>query len=121
LLLELAERLDVEQRRAAEEGLSDGELALFDLWFREKVSKADGERLKQATKTLLASLQVLLTSMPDRTQNTATQAEVKIFNLDTLWQGLRRPPYTDDGAEDVAATVYDYVWQRSAGRESLVA
>ncbi len=121
LLLQLAESLDVEQRRAAEEGLSDGELALFDLLFREKVSKADRERLKQASKALLASLQDLLKSMPDWTQNTATQAEVKIFILDTLWQELPRPPFSDDEAEDVAASVYDYVWQRSASRQSLVA
>ena len=36
-LIALAASLDTEQRRAAEEGLSDEELALFDLLFREKV------------------------------------------------------------------------------------
>ena len=91
-LFELAKSLDAEQRRAAEEGLSDGELALFDLMFREKISKSDRERLKQASKTLLASLQELLQTMPDWTQNTTTQAEVRVFILDTLWQTLPRPP-----------------------------
>ena len=55
-LVELAQSLDEEQRRAAEEGLTDGELALFDLLFKEDISKTDRERLKQASKALLASL-----------------------------------------------------------------
>ena len=59
-LVDLALSLSVEQRRAAEEGLSDDELALFDLLFRESISRADRERLRQASKSLLASLQGLL-------------------------------------------------------------
>ena len=38
-LVELASSLDVEQRRAADEGLSDPELALFDLLFKDTISK----------------------------------------------------------------------------------
>jgi type I restriction enzyme R subunit len=120
-LFELARSLDVEERRAAEEGLTDGELALFDLLFKENISKTDRERLKQASKMLLASLQELLSTMPDWTQNTATQAEVRVFILDTLWQALPRPPFTDDEAEAVSSRVYDYVWQRGASHESLAA
>lgn len=62
-LVALASDLDAEQRRAAEEGLSDDELALFDLLFKDKISKADRERLKQASKSLLASLRDLLRLM----------------------------------------------------------
>ena len=43
-----------------------------------------------------------------------TQAEVKVFILDTLWQSLPRPPFTDEDAEVLADRVYDYVWQRSS-------
>jgi type I restriction enzyme R subunit len=120
-LLELAHSLDVEDRRAAAEGLTDGELVLFDLLLKENISKADRERLKQASKTLLASLQERLLTMPDWTQNTATQADVQIFILDALWQTLPRPPFTEDETEAVASRVYDYVWQRGASHESLAA
>jgi type I restriction enzyme R subunit len=120
-LLELARSLDVEDLRAAEEGLTDGELALFDLLLKENISKADRERLKQASKALLASLQERLLTMPDWTQNTATQADVQIFILDTLWQALPRPPFTDDETEAVASRVYEYVWQRGTSHESLAA
>jgi type I restriction enzyme, R subunit len=114
-LVDLAKSLDKEQRRAAEEGLSEDELALFDLLFEEKVSKADREKLKQASKSLLTSLRELLKPMPRWTQSVQTQAEVKVFVLDNLWQSLPRPPFTEQDTEMLADRVYDYVWQRSAG------
>jgi type I restriction enzyme R subunit len=120
-LVELANSLDAEQRRAAEEGLSDDELALFDLLFKDNISKTDREKLKQASKSLLASLRDLLTPMHDWTQNTTTQAEVKIFILDTLWRSLPRPPFSEEDTEMRAGRVYDYVWQRNASGQALVA
>lgn len=113
-LVDLTNGLDTEQRRAAEEGLSDDELALFDLLSKENITKADRERLKQASKQLLASLTELFGHMSNWTQNTTTQAEVKILIIDKLWLSLPRPPFTDDEAEVLAARVYDHVWHKSA-------
>ena len=118
-LMELAKRLDAEQKRAAEEGLSDDELALFDMLFRQDISKADRERLKQASRSLLGRLRELLAPMHDWTQNTATQADVKVLILDSLWQSLPRPPFTEEDTENLAGRVYDYVWQRSTGTEGF--
>jgi type I restriction enzyme R subunit len=120
-LVELAQSLDAEQRRAVEEGLTDRELALFDLLCKENITKADRERVKQASKGLIASLVELLKPMPDWIQNTSTQAEVKVLILDTLWQSLPRPPFTDEETEAAAGRVYDYVWGLAASRESLAA
>jgi type I restriction enzyme R subunit len=120
-LMDLANNLDAEERRAAEEGLSEDELALFDLLFKDKISTAERERLKQASKELLASLKELLRQMRNWTQNTTTQAEVKVFILDSLWQSLPRPPFRDEEMETVANHVYDYVWQRSASGYDLAA
>jgi type I restriction enzyme R subunit len=120
-LVTLAASLDSEQRRAAEEGLSDDELALFDLLFKDRISKADRERLKQASRALLSSLQGLLRPMQDWTQKTATQAQVKVFILDSLFRSLPRPPFTEAETEETAARVYDYVWQRSTSGHDLVA
>ena len=120
-LVALAASLDDEQRRAAEEGLSDDELALFDLLFKESISKADRERLKQASKALISSLRDLLRPMQDWTQKAATQAEVKVFILDNLWRTLPRPQFTDEETDAIAERVYDYVWQRSASGHDLAA
>jgi type I restriction enzyme R subunit len=120
-LVALAESLDTEQRRAAEEGLTDPELALFDLLFKENISKADRERLKQASKSLLSSLRDLLRPMPSWTGKAATQAEVRVFILDSLYKTLPRPPFSDSETEEIAGRVYDYVWQQSAGGQNILA
>jgi type I restriction enzyme R subunit len=120
-LVALATSLDAEERRAAEEGLSQEEYALFQMIFRDNITKADRERLKQASRVLLASLRELLRPMQNWTKNTATQAEVKVFILDNLWQALPRPPFSDEETEAVANRVYDYVWQRSASGHDLAA
>ncbi len=120
-LVTLAESLDAEQRRAAEEGLTDTELALFDLLLKERLSKAERERLKQASRSLLASLRELLSSMHDWTEKTVTQAEVKVFIVDNLCRSLPQPPFTPDETEEIAGRVYDYLWQRSAGGQDPIA
>lgn len=120
-LVELAHSLNAEQRRAAEEGLSDDAYALFQMLFKDNISKADRDQLKQASKSLLVSLHELLTPMYDWTKNTRTQAEVKVFILDNLWQSLPRPPFTDQETEALASRVYDYVWQQSASGNAVLA
>jgi type I restriction enzyme R subunit len=120
-LVELANSLDVEQRRAAEEGLTEQELALFDLLFKENITRTERERVKQASRALLQSLREVLRPIHDWTQNSATQAEVKVLILDTLWESLPRPPFTEEETELVANRIYDHVWQRSASGLDLEA
>lgn len=112
-LVELAESLDEEQRRAVEEGLSEDELALFDLLKKENISKVDRERLKQASRSLLASLRQQLAAMRHWTQNVQTQAEVEVLILDHLHQTLPIPPYTLEETNALAQRVYNFIWQRS--------
>ena len=59
-LTELIVELDAEQRRAVEEGLSEDELALFDLLKKEDLGKVERERVKQASRDLLASIKTRL-------------------------------------------------------------
>jgi len=114
-LLELANSLDAEQRRAVEEGLSESELALFDLLRRDDVTKAQREGLKQASTGLLASLRELLAPLERWTEKAQTQAEVKVFILDRLFEVLPRPPFSEEETEEAAERVYDFVWQKGAG------
>jgi type I restriction enzyme R subunit len=113
-LLDFANNLDTEQQRAAQEGLSENELALFDLLSQAQISKADRERLKQASKGLLAALQELLKPMANWTQNEQTQAEVKVFILDRLFETWPHLPYSADETQAAADRIYAYIWQRSA-------
>jgi hypothetical protein len=38
--------------------------------------------------------------------------------LDSLWQNLPRPPFTEQETQQLADRVYDYVWQRGASGAS---
>lgn len=118
-LLDLAQNLDAEQQRAVREGLSEDELALFDLLYRDDIVKKDRERLKAASRDLLASLLGILKDMEHWTANTKTQAEVEVFILDRLIDSLPEPPYTMQDKEQAAKRVYSYVWQRSAAGTPL--
>jgi type I restriction enzyme R subunit len=109
----LAGDLDIEQRRAAEEGLNDDELALFDLLYRDGITKKDRERLKQASRDLLSSLREILGPMQNWTEKEATRAEVEVHILDSLFALLPRPPFTDEDAQSAAVELYDYIFQRS--------
>ncbi|MCF8130832.1 MAG: DUF1016 N-terminal domain-containing protein [Deltaproteobacteria bacterium] len=113
-LEDLAAAMDAEQRRAAEEGLNEDELALFDLLRKDNISKADRERVKQAGKGLLESLIALLEPIESWTEKEQTQAEVKVPILDNLFGALPDPPYGDEETEKIANRIYDYVWQRSS-------
>ena len=79
------------------------------------------DRLKQASKSLLASLRAHLQPMPAWIVNATTQAEVRVFILDKLYEALPRPPFTEPETEEIALRVYNYVWQRSATGHDLVA
>lgn len=57
--------------------------------------------------------------MPGWLQNAATQAEVRVFILDRLYESLPCPPFTDAETENIASRVYDYVRQRSASGQDL--
>jgi len=109
----LVESLDEEQRRATEEGLNEDELALFDLLKKDKLGKAERERVKQASQALLASLRELLAPLERWTEKEQTQAEVETFILDNLYSHLPSPPFTDAEKQDAAKMVYQHVWQQS--------
>lgn len=112
-LMDLANSLDDEQRRAVEEGLSEDQLALFDLVQRADLSKVDRERIKQASKELLAGVLKVIAPLDRWTEKEQTQAEVEIFILDHVYQTLPEPPYTSDDKAQVAQLVYRHIWQQS--------
>lgn len=118
-LADFAQGLDAEQQRAVAEGLDEDELALFDLLYRTDISKADRERLKQASKALHDKISELLMSIGHWTKNAQTQAEVESYISDWLYQYLPRPPFTDTETLSLVKRVYDYAWQRSEGGHSF--
>ncbi len=117
----LVAEMDAELQRHVREGLTEEELAFFDMLLKENITQADRERLKQASKGVLASLKAHLASMPTWTKNSTTQADVQMFILDNLFAMLPRPPFTDEEAESLAARLYGFVYQKCERGESMAA
>lgn len=115
-LIDLANSLDEEQKRAVQEGLNEDELALFDLLTKsDSISKVDRERLKGVSKSLLAEIQKVIAPLENWTGKEQTQAEVEVFILDHMYKSLPIPPFTQEYIQDAAQQVYHHVWQQSVG------
>ena len=94
--------LDEEQKRAAREGLREDELALFDLLQKDGLDKAARERVKQASRELLASIKARLAELDRFWEKEQTKADVEVFILDEVFANLPTPPFTPEEKKLVA-------------------
>jgi type I restriction enzyme R subunit len=113
-LVDLMRGMDAEQRRAAEEGLNEEELALFDLLKKPEMTRVDRERIKLASRSLLDSIRKLVAPLERWTEKEQTQAEVEVFILDHVFEVLPTPPFTDDDKNQIARRIYRHIWQQSS-------
>jgi hypothetical protein len=102
-----------EQTRAAREGLSEDELALFDLLKKEGLSKADRERVKQANRDLLASIKAQLAQLDRFWEKEQTKGDVEASILDRIFIEPPTPPFTLDEKTTAAKSVFDHIWQQA--------
>ena len=116
-LVELVDELDAEQKRAVEEALSEDELALFDLLKKSDLAKIERERVKQASRDLLAAIKTRLSELDRFWEKEQTKADVEVFILDQVYANLPTPPFTPEEKRAVAANVYAHVWQRAVSGE----
>lgn len=112
-LTELLKELDAEQSRAVAEGLNEDELALFDLMKKDDLNKVQHERVKQASRTLLAAITGRLAELDHFWEKEQTKADVEVFVIDRVYTTLPTPPFTADEKKVVAAKVYGHIWQQA--------
>ncbi len=112
-LMELMDELDEEQKRAVQEGLDEDELALFDLLKKDKLAKAERERVKEASRNLLASIKTRLFELDRFWEKEQTKAEIEVFILDQVYTSLPTPPFTAEEKKAAAAQIYAHVWQQA--------
>ena len=120
-LTELMDELDAEQRRAVEEGLSEEELALFDLLKKDDLGKSERERVKQSSRDLLAAIEARLAELDRFWEKEQTKAELQVFILDKVFASLQTPPFAVEEKEAVADAVYEHVWQQAVSGEFATA
>ena len=120
-LTELVAELDAEQKRAVEEGLSEDELAIFDVLKKDNLGKAERERVKQASRDLLAAIEARLQELDRFWEKEQTKADIEVMILDQVHASLPTPPFTGEEKKVLAGRVYDHVWQRAVRGEYQVA
>ncbi len=111
-LMALSKGMDDEQRRAVREGLSENELAIFDLMQKTTLAATERERIKQSSRELLAELLRIIAPLDQWTEKEQTRAEVETVILDRVFL-LPEPPYTPDDKDAMAKMLYEHVWQQS--------
>jgi type I restriction enzyme R subunit len=113
-LADLLASLNEEQRRAAEEGLSEDELAIFDLLKKSKLTQKQRESVKQASKDLLAKVLEVVATRHDWIAKEPTKAEVEELIQVELFTLLPDPPFNEDEKLALAGRVYQHVFEQSA-------
>lgn len=111
-LMDLANSLDQEEQRYVREGFeSDEELSLYDLLFREDLSKSDIDKIKQVAADLLKKIKSKIAELDHWTDKQETKAAVDNLIRDTLWDELPEC-YDEISISEYRQRIYEYVYTR---------
>ena len=111
-LMDLANSLDQEEQRYVREGFSsDEELSLYDMLFREDLSKADIGKIKEVSATLLQKIKAKIAELDHWTDKQETKATIDNLIRDTLWAELPES-YDEISISEYRQKIYEYVYTR---------
>ncbi len=111
-LLDLANSMNQEEQRYVREGFtSDEELSLYDMMFREDLSKSDIKKLKEVAATLLQKIKEKISEFDHWTDKQETKAAVDNLIRDTLWEELPEC-YDEVSISLYRQKIYEYVYTR---------
>lgn len=111
-LMDLANQMNQEEQRYAREGFtSDEELSLYDMLFRDDLSKNDIKKLKEVAATLLQNIKSKVAELDHWTDKQETKAEIDNLIRDTLWADLPEC-YDEMAISGYRQQIYEYVYTR---------
>lgn len=111
-LIDLANSLDHEEQRYLREGFtSDKELSMYDLLFREDLSKNEIKKIKEVAVDLLQKLKEKIAALDHWTDKQETKAAVDNLIRDTLWAELPES-YDEISISEYRQRIYEYVFTR---------
>ena len=111
-LIDLANSLDSEEQRYIREGFtSDEELSMYDLLFRDDLSKNEIKRIKKVAVDLLQKLKQKIAELDHWTDKQETKAAVDNLIRDTLWAELPES-YDEISISEYRQRIYEYVYTR---------
>lgn len=111
-LMDLANSMTREEQRYVREGFSsDEELSLYDMLFREDLSKADIKKIKSVAATLLQKVKAKIAEFDHWTDKQDTKAAIDNLIRDTLWSELPES-YDEISISEYRQRIYEYVFTR---------
>ncbi len=111
-LMDMASSLDAEQQRYVREGFTnDEELSLYDMLFREDLSKGDIKKIKEVSVSLLQKVKAKIMELNHWTDKQETKAMVDTLIRDTLWAELPES-YDEISISAYRQKIYEYVYTR---------
>ena len=111
-LMALASSLDEEEKRYVAEGFeSDEELSLYDLLFREDLTKAEIQKIKTVAVELLQKIKAKIAELDHWTDKQETKSEIDNLIRDTLWAELPES-YDELSISEYRRKIYEYVYVR---------
>lgn len=111
-LMNLVKNMNDEEKRYAKEGFSsDEELTLYDMLFRNDLSKEDIKKLKKVAVTLLEKIKAKIAELDHWTDKQETKAEIDNLIRDILWKELPES-YDELTISAYRQKIYSYVYTR---------
>lgn len=111
-LMDLANSLDKEEQRYVREGFeNDEELSLYDMLFRDDLSKSDIKKIKEVAASLLKKIKAKIAELDHWTDKQETKAAVDNLIRDTLWAKLPEC-YDEISISEYRQRIYEYVYTR---------
>ena len=108
-LMNLSSQMDEEEKRYVREGFeTDEQLAVYDLLFKENLSKEDIKKVKEISKEMLATIKEKVAQMSQPFEKDSTQAEIKNTIRLILWNELPES-YPEDSINLYRTKIYEYV------------
>lgn len=111
-LMDLASQMSNEERRYAKEGFtSDEELSLYDMLFRDDLSKNEIKKIKAVAAALLNKIKSKIAELDHWSDKQETKAEVYNLIRYTLWDELPEC-YVYSSLAIYIEKIYEYVCMR---------
>ncbi len=117
-LVSLAKDLSEEEQRSVKEGLTEDELAIFDLLQKENLNPDETAKVRLVAKELLEQLKPKL--VPGWRDFEPLRAGVKITISDILFPKLPEPVYTENDCEYKGLEIYNFVYENYRDAKALI-
>ena len=122
-LLRLVEALDNEEKRHVREGLSESDLALFDILcnYKADIKPSTRERLKQVAHSLLETIQAQLQTLENWREKDTTKSQIRTLIHNHLYDentGLPVDDFEETDINELAKVIFLHVYQHSPSEAS---